>query len=186
MVDDSLKNAQRNRHRVHAHFHNVFHGIKAGAPTRPSPELAIANPIRGTIRAARPLPRPLTRAALCAVIRLRAQLAPMPSPRSAEPAAAPAKTILNYKYRLCPTPEQEAILSRTMFFIWRGWTRLVRFTRQAQAAIRAGREASIKLELVEMEASKKLTGDLDTTPAAAESNPVSLDQSGREQDDRQQ
>jgi hypothetical protein len=32
--------------------------------------------------------------------------------------------VLNYRYRLYPTPEQHLLLGRTMFFICCGWTRM--------------------------------------------------------------
>lgn len=65
---------------------------------------------------------------------------------------------LNYKYRLCPTTEQEVWLGRTMFFLWRGWTRLVRFTRQAERQIGLGHAATLRSELAQWERKKQPTG----------------------------
>lgn len=69
-----------------------------------------------------------------------------------------SKSVLNYRYALMPTPEQEAILSRTMFFIWAGWNRLVRFTRRAQRRINMGHAASLKRDLAKWIQSRKPVG----------------------------
>src|SRR4030095_15745397 len=66
--------------------------------------------------------------------------------------------VLNYKFRLHPTPEQERILGGTMMFAWANWARMVRFTRQSGAARNAGRAADIHRQLADMLLGKELTG----------------------------
>ena len=67
-------------------------------------------------------------------------------------------TLLNYKFRLCPTPDQERILGGTMMFAWAGWSRMVRFAKQARVQRNAGRAADIRKSLADMLLGKELTG----------------------------
>lgn len=70
----------------------------------------------------------------------------------------PTKLVLNYKFRLCPSAEQERILGRTMKFAWANWARMVRFARQARGRRKKGRTAEVRKELAGMLLGKEMTG----------------------------
>lgn len=66
--------------------------------------------------------------------------------------------ILNYRYRLWPTPQQERALSESMAVARRAWNAMVSLRRHALEQCRRGREASIRRELMAIEVAKKPVG----------------------------
>lgn len=66
--------------------------------------------------------------------------------------------ILNYRYRLWPTPQQECALETGMAFACRAWNSMVSLRRHALDQCRRGREASVRNALIELECARKPVG----------------------------
>lgn len=66
--------------------------------------------------------------------------------------------ILNYRYRLWPTPQQERALSESMAIARRSWNAMVSLRQHVLDQCRRGREANIRRELVAIEAAKRPVG----------------------------